>query len=261
MDSPTRSRSKTVRFDPHDTQYTYEREPSSSPQLSDGQLEVEVDTLNSHSPPNWVISSTPSPTHSVSTIDTDGPQTPLSAGPSNLFYTSLEAKDGPLRRGSPPKYNGRVWLHPVIATAPIPWDVCDRPSAVIADIKIYGHEDGVIRNPSQSPYFNIIHPRLPSWPLRIDLRKGGLLTLESLYTILFNYLNEPLKNVDLSQQSKGKAIYDAFVKRCKARGLDPRQDAIRRIDFTCGQRIFYGLREVEEDPMSYELVLLPEAVS
>jgi hypothetical protein len=94
------------------------------------------------------------------------------------------------------------------------------------------------------------------WPLRIDLDTKKQLTVEEFYHILFQHLNEPLSAADVTHYGKNDVIRQTFSQRCRERRLNPAKEPLRRIDCLGFARTFHGIKETEDDPEIWELVLL-----
>jgi len=234
---------KRVRFGLNDRIYRYPDEDSPSPVLSsgvEGATEFEEDT----SPPPLVLSS-PSPTHSHST---DGPFTPPSAPYASLDSNSKE-----------PQNEDKLQLHPAVLNPDTVWDMFKRPTKeVIQELILYANDPFVVRNLHELTSIELVHPRLPSWPIRIDL--GEPLTVQAVYTKIYRHLNEPLNGLELGHYGRRDEIPVTYTQRCQARRLDTAKEVLRRIDCMGYNRAFHGLRGTKGDPQRWELFLLSKAV-
>jgi hypothetical protein len=237
---------RRVRFGLNDRIYQYPDENSPSPVLSsgvEGATEFEEDTF----PPSLVLPS-PSPTHSLSTASTDGPFTPPSAPCASFDSNSKE-----------PQNEDKLQLHPAVLTPDTIWDMFKRPTKdVIPELILYANDPFVVCNLHKLTSIELIHPRLPSWPIRIDLREP--LTVQAVYAKIYRHLNEPLNGLELGHYGGRDEILRTYTQRCQARRLDTTKEVLRRIDCMGYNRAFHGLRGTKGDPRRWELFVLSKAV-
>lgn len=238
---------KRVRFGLNDEIYEYPDEDSPSPVLSsgvEGATEFEEDTF----PPPLVLSS-PSPTHSLSTASIDGPFTPPSAP-----YASFDSNSKEFHNEE-----GKLQLHHAVLNPDTIWDMFKRPTKeVIPGLILYANDLFVVRNPHELTSIELVHPRLPSWPIRINLREPP--TVQAVYAKIYRHLNEPLNGPELGHYGRRDGILVTYTQRCQERRLDTAKEVLRRIDCMGYNRVFHGLRGTEGNPRRWELFLLSKAV-
>ena len=155
------------------------------------------------------------------------------------------------------KNNGMMWTNPILNYPSTPWDVIRNPAkTIVHQISGYREKPFIVYNPHRLSSIALVHPSLRWWPLRIDLDSKRQLTVEDFYHVLYQHLNEPLSAADVTHYGKKDVIRNTFSQRCRERRLNPKSEPIRRIDCLGFARMFNGIKESEDDPEIWELVLL-----
>jgi len=243
--------SKQVRFDPNDTTWSFVEEDSASSE------EVEPEQAEVMSSPLTRSQSTPSPTHSVSTVSTDGPFTPPAAGPT-LRFGSLSLEPNSPERESSTSYNrDRVYPHPLLIhpNGDIRWDILDHEapsSRTIPVLKYHGSEKAIVFNPQRFTHITFVSPLIPQWPLYVDIRE--ITTLSGLMEAIHDHLHQP-SNEDLTHNRNANKIWEAYSNRRQNKGITT-AEPLRRVDYFLGRCTFRGLEEVEGDPCGWEIVIV-----
>jgi hypothetical protein len=155
------------------------------------------------------------------------------------------------------KGNGAVWASPMLNYPSTPWDIIRHPAkTILHQLSTYREKPFIVYNPNKVSSLTLVHPSLRWWPLRIELDSKQQLTIEDFYLVLFQHLNEPLTGADLTHYGKNDVIRQTFAQRCRERRLNPSTEPIRRMDCLGFARLFNGIKETEDDPEIWELVLL-----
>ena len=155
------------------------------------------------------------------------------------------------------KHNSAVWVSPVLNYPSTPWDVIKHPAkSILHQLSAYLEKPFIVYNPNRLSSLTLVHPSLRWWPLRIELGTKQQLTVDDFFLILFQHLNEPLTSADVAHYGENDVIRQTFSQRCRERRLNRAKEPIRRIDCLGFARTFHGIKETEDDPEIWELVLL-----
>ena len=203
-----------------------------------------------------------SPRHHASTLPTLTPITPPSTGYGFPGPSPYILPYPPHNTSTSVPYPGHFYLHPLLETSAVNYDLIEHPSTVVTRNN-YSLSIRTLREPATTPplsFLTITSIHLP-WIIKVYASNGLYVTLEDIFDTVYRNLRTNITGAEFnlfSKQDDQRRATRAYEKRYRRLRNTVAYEAekrggMKRVDFLMGHTKFLGFASSSRRPDEWQL--------